>query len=185
MKNHISHSSIARILFLLAVPAVLGLAGQLVAAQTGGQYNLFKEVMAKKDTIVWKDAPDNLIPPTVCNLLQVCAGNPDKLIVLAPTTENGLKVGRGLILTKMQDAKHTDTLMMLNQSLDIYFFLVSGDGTLQKAAYRQAGGTSWLAMASSLAQPAFDKDKKMWHDRVAQLGGAPAAAAPAKPAAAQ
>lgn len=174
MKSHTSHSSIARILFLLAVPAVLGLAGQLVAAQTAGQYNLFKEVMAKKDTIVWKAAPENLIPPTVCNLLQACAGNPDKLIVLPPTTENGQRVGRGLILTKMQDAKHSDALMMLNQGLDIYFFLVSPDGTLQKAAYHQAGGTSWLTMATSLAEPAFDKDKKMWHDRVAQLGGAPA-----------
>jgi hypothetical protein len=185
MNNHISHSLITRVLSLLAIPTVLGLAGQLVAAQTGGQYNLFKEVMAKKDTIVWKNAPDNLIPPVVCNLLQVCAGNPDKLIVLAPTTEAGLKVGRGLILTKMQDAKHSDAVMMLNQSLDIYFFLVSADGTLQKAAYRQNGGTSWLAMANSLAQPTFDKDKKMWHDRIAQLGGPPAAAAPAQPAPAQ
>ncbi len=59
MKNHISRSFLTRALFLLAIPAVLGLAGQLVAAQTGAQYNLFKEVMAKKDTIVWKDAPEN------------------------------------------------------------------------------------------------------------------------------
>ncbi len=183
MKNHISHSFVTRALFLLAIPAVLGLAGQLVAAQTGGQYNVFKEVIAKKDTIVWRDAPENLIPAPVCNLLQVCAGNPDKLIVLAPTTENGQKVGRGLILTKMQDAKHSDALLMLDQGLDVYFFLVSPDGTLQKAAYHQAGGTSWLAIATSLAQPTFDKDKKLWHDRVAQLGGAPAAAKPAAPAA--
>ncbi len=82
----------------------------------------------------------------------------------------------------MQDAKHSDAMLLLNQSLDVYFFLVSPDGTLQKAAYHQAGATSWLAIANSLAQPTFDKDKKMWHDRVAQLGGAPAAAAPAKPA---
>lgn len=183
MKNHISRSFLTRTLFLLAIPAFVGLAGQLVAAQTGAQVNLFKDVMAKKDAIVWKDAPENLIPAPVCNLLQVCAGNPDKLIVLTPTTEGGQRVGRGLILTKMQDAKHSDALLLLNQSLDVYFFLVSPDGALQKAAYHQAGGTSWLAIANSLAQPTFDKDKKMWHDRVAQLGGAPAAAAPAKPAA--
>jgi hypothetical protein len=183
MKSHISHSFLTRALFSLAIPAVLGLAGQLVSAQTAGQYNVFKEVMAKKDAIVWREAPENLIPAPVCNLLQACAGNPDKLIVLAPTTENGQKVGRGLILTKLQDAKHSDALLMLDQGLDVYFFLVSPDGTLQKAAYHQAGGTSWLAIASSLAQPTFDKDKKLWHDRVAQLGGAPAAAKPAAPAA--
>jgi hypothetical protein len=183
MKNHISRSFIARILFLLAIPTALALAGQLVAAQTGGQYNLFKEVMAKKDTIVWKNAPDNFIPTPVCTLLQVCGGNPDKFIALAPVTEGGQKVGRGLFLTK--DAKHADSIMLLNQALDVYFFLVSPDGTLQKAAYHQAGATSWLPIANSLAQPAFDKDKKIWHDRIAQLGGAPAAAAPAQPAPAQ
>ena len=58
MKNHISRSFIARILFLLAIPTVLGMAGQLVGAQAGG-YNLFKEVMAKKDTIVWKNDIDD------------------------------------------------------------------------------------------------------------------------------
>ncbi len=182
MKRHKSRSLFSRALFLLAIPSMLGLAGQMVAAQTAGQYNLFKEVMAKKDTIVWKDAPDTLTPAPVCSLLQVCAGNPDKLIALAPVTEGGQRVGRGLILTKMQDAKHSDAVLLLNQSLDIYFFLVSPDGTLQKAAYHQAGAQSWLPIANSLAQPAFDKDKKIWHDRVAQLGGAPAAP---KPAAAQ
>ena len=80
MKNHISRSLFKRALFLLAVPAVLGLAGQLVGAQTGGQYNLFKEVMAKKDTIVWKDAPENLIPAPVCSpSCKLCAGSPDLL----------------------------------------------------------------------------------------------------------
>lgn len=171
MKNHPMRSRIARALFVLAAVTVTALAGQIVSAQ---QYNLYKEVLAKKDTIVWKNAPENLIPAPVCNILQVCAGNPDKLIALPPATENGQRVGRGLILTKMQGAKPTDAIVMLDQSLDIYFFLVSPDGTLQKVAYHQAGSPSWLAMASSLAQPVFDKDKKIWHDRVAQLGGAPA-----------
>jgi hypothetical protein len=171
MKNHPMRSRIARALFVLAAVTITALAGQIVSAQ---QYNLYKEVMAKKDTIVWKNAPENLIPAPVCNILQVCAGNPDKLIALPPATENGQRVGRGLILTKMQGGKPTDAIVMLDQSLDIYFFLVSPDGTLQKVAYHQAGSPSWLAMATSLAQPAFDKDKKIWHDRVAQLGGAPA-----------
>ena len=175
-----SRSFLMRGLFVLAVPGLIGVIGQIVSAQ---QINLYKEVMAKKDGIVWKPAPETLIPAPVCSMLQVCAGNPDKVIAIPATTEGGQKVARGLILTKMQDAKHTDALVMLNQALDIYFFLVAPDGSLQKAAYHQAGGTSWLAMASSLAQPAFTKDAKIWHDRVAQLGGAPAAA-PA-PAAAQ
>lgn len=168
-------------LLFLAVAGLMGLAGQIVSAQ---QVNLYKEVMAKKDTIVWKAAPETLIPAPVCNLLQICAGNPDKVIALPAATENGQRVARGLILTKMQDAKHTDAVVMLDQALDIYFFLVAPDGSLQKAAYHQAGGTSWLAMANSLAQPTFDRDKKAWHDRVAQLGGAPAAApaAQTKPA---
>jgi hypothetical protein len=180
MKNLISRSFLKRTLLLLAIPTIFGLAGQFVAAQ---QYNLYKDVMGKKDTIVWKNAPENLVPAPVCSLLQVCGGNPDKFIAMAPVTEGGQKVARGLFLTK--DAKHSDVVMMLNQALDVYFFLVSPDGTLQKAAYHQAGGSSWLPIASSLAQPVFDKDKKIWHDRVAQLGGAPAAAAPAKPAPAQ
>ena len=170
MKNYQSASVIARAIFLVAFAVVLGLAGQVVGAQN---IDIYKEVMAKRETIVWKPAPASLIPEPVCSLLQVCGGNPDKFIALAPTTENGQRVARGLFLTK--DAKKNDAVMMLDQGLDIYFFLLNQDGSLQKAAYRQAGGTSWLLMANSLAQPAFEKDKKIWHDRVAQLGGAPAA----------
>ncbi|HYL83929.1 MAG TPA: hypothetical protein VE263_06830 [Candidatus Angelobacter sp.] len=180
MKNE-SGSFLTRGLFLLAITCLIGLAGQIVSAQ---QADLYKEVMAKKETIVWKPAPANLMPAPVCNILQVCAGEPDKVIALPIATENGQKVQRGLILTKMQDAKHTDAIVMLNQSLDIYFFVVAPDGSLQKTAYHQAGGATWLAMANSLAQPIFAKDEKIWHDRVAQLGGAPAAApaAATKPA---
>jgi hypothetical protein len=174
-----SRSLLIRGLFFLAIPCVIGLAGQVLSAQ---QINLYKDVMAKKDTIVWKNAPETLMPAPVCNLLQVCAGNPDKVIALPATTENGGKVTRGLILTKMQDAKHTDAVVMLSQGLDIYFFLVAPDGSLQKNAYHQAGGTSWLAMANSLAKPTFDKDEKIWDTRVSQLGGAPAPAAESKPA---
>ena len=176
-----SRSFSTRVLFGLAVACSIGLAGQIVSAQ---QANLYKEVMAKKDTIVWKPAPATLMPAPVCNILQACAGNPDKVIALPVATENGQRVARGLILTKLQDAKHTDAVVMLDQSLDIYFFLVGPDGSLQKAAYHQGGSTSWLAMANSLAQPVFAKDAKIWHDRVGQLGGAPAAApaADTKPA---
>ena len=173
-----SSSILLRGLFFLAMVCSIGLAGQIVSAQ---QINLYKEVMAKKETIVWKPAPETLIPAPVCNLLQVCAGNPDKVIVLPTATEGGQKVARGLILTKMQDAKHTDAVVMLSQSLDIYFFLVGPDGSLQKAAYHQGGANSWLAMSNSLAKPVFDKDNKAWHDRVAQLGGA-SSAADSKPA---
>jgi hypothetical protein len=171
MNKNRSFSLLPHVLFLLTIAFVLGLACQGAAAQAGGQYNLFKEVMAKKDTIVWRNAPGNFIPPSVCRLLQVCGGNPDKFIALPPATENGQRVGRGLILTK--DANHNDAVMLLNQSLDIYFFLLSPEGNLQKTAYREAG-KSWLVIANSLAQPIFDKDKQIWHDRVEKLGGAPA-----------
>lgn len=174
-----SRSILMRGLFFLAILCLIGLAGQFVSAQ---QINLYKEVMAKKETIVWKPAPETLIPAPVCNMLQVCAGNPDRVIVLPTATENGQKVARGLILTKMQDAKHTDAVVMLSQSLDIYFFLVAPDGSLQKAAYHQAGANTWLAMANSLAKPTFDKDVKAWHERVAQLGGASSSAPDSKPA---
>jgi len=172
-----SRSFLMRGLFFLAVACLIGLAGKIVSAQ---QINLYKEVMAKKDTIVWKPAPETLIPAPVCNVLQVCGGNPDKFIALAPVTENGQKVARGLFLTK--DAKKNDVVMMLDQGLDVYFFTINPDGSLQKAAYHQAGATSWLLMANSLAQPTFAKDAKIWHDRVAQLGGAPAAAPAPAPA---
>jgi hypothetical protein len=168
MNNDRSRSFLPYALFLLLIPSVLGLVGQVVAAQSSGeQYNLFKEVAAKKDKIVWKNAPSNLIPPSVCTFLQVCGGNPDKFIALPPVTENGQKVGRGLFLTK--DAQGKDAVMMLNQALDIYFFLLSPDGTLQKAVYREAG-KPWLVIANSLAQPKFNKDKQIWHDRIARLG---------------
>jgi hypothetical protein len=167
-----SRSFLIRGFFFLAVPCLIGLAGQGVSAQ---QINLYKDVMAKKDTIVWKTAPETLIPAPVCNLLQICAGNPDKVITLPIATEKGMKVSRGLILTKMQDPKHTDAVVMLHQGLDAYFFVVAPDGSLQKAAYHQAGPGSWILMASSLAKPTFDTDNKAWNDRVAQLGGAPAA----------
>ena len=148
------------VLFVVVMVSVLGLAGQAGFAQSapGGQYNLFKEVIAKRDTIVWKNAPEDLIPAPVCTMLMVCAGSPDKFIATPATTEKGQKVARGLFLTKTQD-KHSDAVMLLDQSLDLYFFLVSPDGNLQKAAYRESG-KSWLIIANSLAQPIFDKDKK-------------------------
>jgi hypothetical protein len=179
MKDNRLRTLLPSVLVVLMV-SVLGLAGQAGFAQSApaSQYNLFKEVISKKDTIVWKNAPDDLVPAQVCTMLMVCAGSPDKFIALPATTEKGLKVARGLFLTKTQDPKHSDAVMLLNQSLDLYFFIVSADGNLQKAAYRESG-KGWLIIANSLAQPIFDKDKKIWHDRVAQLGGAPAA--PAKP----
>src|SRR6266446_3960461 len=53
---------------------------------------------------------------------------------------------------------------------EMYFFLVSPDGSLQKAAYLQQGNTSWLPIATSLAKPVFEKDRSDWHDWVMKLG---------------
>jgi hypothetical protein len=186
MKDNRIRTLFPSVLVAVVMVSVLGLAGQTGFAQSApaSQYNLFKEVMAKKDTIVWKNAPDNLLPAQACTLLQACAGSPDKFIATPAVTENGQQVARGLFLTKTQDPKHGDAVMLLDQSLDLYLFLVSPDGNLQKAAYRETG-KSWLVISNSLAQPIFDKDKKIWHDRVAKLGGAPPASAKPEGATAQ
>jgi len=148
-------------------------------AQAGaGSFNLYKEVMDKKNTIVWHEAPAQAIPDDVCGILQVCGGT-TKVIALPATMEGGQKVLRGLFLTPSADAKHTDLVVLERQSSsDNYFYLVGPDGNLQKAAFVQLGSKQWSPIAVSLAKDQFDKDKKIWHDRVLKLG-APAAAAAA------
>ena len=104
-------------LLCLVVAGALGLAGQ--AKPT----NLFKEVMDRKDKIVWKNAPANAIPPDVCMILQACAGAPDKLIALPKVTEAGKQVARGLFWSRTNDAKKADVVILLRQTpTDAYFF---------------------------------------------------------------
>jgi len=80
-------------------------------------------------------------------------------------------VGRGLFLSGTKDPKNPDAVILERQTVsEMYFFLVSPDGSLQKAAYLQQGNTSWLPIATSLAKPVFEKDRSDWHDWVMKLG---------------
>jgi hypothetical protein len=138
--------------------------------------NLYREVVDKKARIVWRNAPANSVPPDVCTILTTCAGAPDKLIALPPATESGVRVTRGLILSRTNDAQKADMVVLLRQTpAEAYFFAVAPDGNLQKAAYWTTG-RSWVQIGTALSRPVFDKDKQVWLDHVAKLGGAPAAA---------
>ena len=82
-------------------------------------------------------------------------------------------MGRGLFLSGTKDPKNPDAVILEHQTVsDLYFFLVSPDGNLQKAAYIQQGGSMWLPIASSLARPVFEKDRNDWHDWIAKLAAA-------------
>ena len=157
----------------------LVVAGSLgLAAQTRPS-NLFKEVVDRKGKIVWRNAPQNAIPMEVCTILQACAGAPDKLIALPPVTEAGKRVARGLFLSRSNDAKKSDMVVLTRQTpTDAYFFALAADGTLMKAAYWTTG-KPWIQMGNALARPAFEKDRQVWLDHVAKLGAAPSP--PAEP----
>ncbi len=162
--------------FFWLAPVAMILAWQLPAnlrAQAGGQYNISKEIMDHKDTLNWKPVA-NGIPQDVCGILQVCNG-PVKVVALPRATEGGQPVGRGVFLT--QDSKHADVLVLERQTpADTYFFLLTPQGTLAKAAYAQVSSTSWIPMGMALADPTFNKDKVVWHNWASKLGTDPAAA---------
>lgn len=168
--------------FLWIAPVAMIMAWQLPSnvraqaaksAAAGGQYNVSKEIMDHKDALNWKPAA-NGIPADVCTMLQVCGSTP-KVIALPRTTEGGQPVLRGVFLT--QDDKHAEVLVLeRDTAVDRYYFLLTAQGTLAKAAYAQVGSTSWVPVGMALAGPAFDKDKVVWHDWVSKLGTGPAAA---------
>ena len=159
--------------FLLAVAAAM--AGQSKPSSPAGPpANLFKEVLDHKAQIQWKPAPPPGIPTDVCQLFKVCEdkGAP-KLVTLPRATEGGQPVGRGLFLSGSRDPKNPDAVILERQTVsELYFFLLAPDGGLQKVAYLQQGSTQWLPIASSLAKPAFEKDRNDWHDWVMKLGAA-------------
>ena len=151
--------------FALACHMPSNAQAQAGKAAPAGQYNLTKEILDHKD-LNWKPAP-NGIPGDVCGLLQVCTGT-TKVIALPRATEGGQPVGRGVFLT--QDQKHMDVLVIERQTpVDTYFFLLTPDGNLAKAAYAQVTSKSWLPMGSALAEPTFNKDKAVWHNWASKL----------------
>jgi hypothetical protein len=144
----------------------------LPGVATAQATNVFKEVADKKDAVQWRNAPDTAIPPDVCSILQGCSGTM-KLVALPPATEGGTKVGRGLFWNL---ANPKQPMILEHQTYgDVYFFLMSPDGALLKAAYHETAKPSWVPMGISLAQPTFDKDKQAWHAWITKLGSAPAA----------
>src|ERR1700680_2881931 len=89
--------------------------------------------------IAWQPAP-NGIPSDVCSILQVCNGAV-KVVALPRSTEGGQPVLRGVFLT--QDDKKTDVLVLeRDTAVDRYYFLLTPQGTLAKAAYAQVGSRS-------------------------------------------
>jgi hypothetical protein len=162
------------LLFFFSMVAA-GLAGQAKpSSPTNQPTNLFKEVIDHKDQIQWRPAPPPAIPADVCQMLKVCEdkGAP-KLITLPRATDGGQPVGRGLFLSRTKDPKNPDAVILEHQTVsDLYFFLVSPDGNLQKAAYIQQGSSSWMPIAASLARPVFEKDRNDWHDWLMKLGAA-------------
>lgn len=161
----------------LAGLVCLLVAGSLGLAAQAKPTNLYKEVVDRKGRIVWRNAPQNAIPPDVCILLQACAGAPDKLIALPRVTEAGKTVVRALFLSRSNDAKKADMVVLARQTpSDYYFFALAPDGTLLRAAYWTTG-KPWVQMGSALSRPTFDKDKQIWLDHLAKISAAPAAPA--------
>jgi hypothetical protein len=141
-------------------------------AAPAGQVNVVKDIMDHKDMLNWKSAA-NGIPQDVCTILQVCNGDV-KVVALPRATEGGVPVGRGVFLT--QDDKKAEVLVLERQTpSDTYFFLLTPQGTLAKAAYAQVGSRSWLPVGMALGGPVFDKDKVVWHNWASKLGTAAAA----------
>ncbi len=141
-------------------------------ALSAQDYNLFKEVSDKKNTITWSNAPSNALPRDVCNILEACGGQ-SKIIVLPVATERGQRVGRGLYLSPARDSAQGDFVILQRQTpSDIYFFRLSKDGNLEKTAYIDLANPlkNWLAMGVSLARNRFDPEKQTWHDHVMKLG---------------
>ena len=138
----------------------------------GGSYNLSQGSSGKKGHY----RLEGIVPaPQVCTILGACGGA-TKVIALPAATEGGTKVTRGLFVSPSADKKSDMVILERQTYNDNYFYLVSADGNLQKAAFVQLGSKAWSPVAVSLVQPQFDKEKQIWHDHVAKLGAAPAAA---------
>jgi hypothetical protein len=160
------------LLFFFSV-GTAGLAGQAKPSSPATQpTNIFKEALDHKDQVVWKPAPAPGIPPDVCQIFKVCEDKEaPKLITLARATEGGQPVGRGLLLSGTKDPKNPTAIIVEHQTVsELYFFLVSPDGNLQKVAYLQMGSSAWMPIAASLARPVFEKDRNDWHDFFTKLG---------------
>src|SRR3954452_21096739 len=150
---------------------ILVLAGALSLAGQAKPANLFEEVQDRKAKIVWTNAPANLIPGDVANILG-CVPAGDKYIAAPKATDGGKTVARALILS--HDAKKGDLIVLRHdEPTDYYFFSVGPDGAVQKAAYYQKGSTKgWIPMGAAMSKSISDKDKQAWLERVEKIGNA-------------
>jgi hypothetical protein len=164
------------LLLMAGLSAVLFSLPTVAAPQA--QVNVFKEIADKKEAVQWRNAPDTAIPPDVCSMFQACNGTM-KFVTLPLATEGGTKVGRG-VFWNPANAKQAMVLEHQTYS-DVYFFLMSPDGTLLKTAYHETG-KAWVPMGNSLSQPTFNKDKDAWHAWITKLSSAPAAKPAEEPA---
>jgi hypothetical protein len=73
-------------------------------------------------------------------------------------------------MSRSRDPKNPDAVLLERQTVsEMYFFLLTPDGNLQKTAFIQQGGSSWTSLASSTAEPIFEKDRNAWHDAIMKL----------------
>ncbi len=155
------------------VPCFLMLAFSLQLFGQAKPGNLFKAVVEHKNDIQWRTYNAPKLPEEVCNLFSVCTGEKaePKVFTLEPATIGGRRVGRGLFLTQAKDAQHPAVILEHQTTSEIYFFLISSDGSLQKTAYLEQG-KPFLIIANELAQPTFQRDQKDWLVWAEKLGPA-------------
>lgn len=154
----------------LLLAAAAGLAAQAKPSSSG---NLYQAVMSHKDTIEWRPAVKPGLPDDVCTLLQTCTGQGEpKFYTLPAATIDGRQVGRAIFWTHTKDK---DAFILEHQThAAAYFFLLSPDGSFQKAVYLESG-KPFVVIANELAEPTFTRDRKDWLEWASKLGSKPAA----------
>ena len=108
----------------------------------------------------------------MCNYFSTCTGDKadPKVFTLPPSTIDGRQVGRALFLTQTKDVQHPAVILEhQTPNVEVYFFLLSPDGSLQKTTWVERG-KPYMVIANSLAQSKFDRDKKDWQDWASKLG---------------
>jgi hypothetical protein len=144
-------------------------ARQAKAASSAAEDNLFKDALDHREKINWRTPPANAIPSGACTILETCSNPVTKMATLPRKVEGGQAVGRAMFLVNTGNSKNPEGIVIEHQTVtEVYFFKLSPDGSCDKTAYIQRGG-SWYPMANSLSQPTFDMDKKVWMAAIEKL----------------
>ena len=142
--------------------------GQAKPAASGGNVNLYQDVVSHQGAITWTTASAPTVPDDVCKIFKSCSNGGAKVFVMPATTIDGAKTGRALFLVPTKDAQHPDVVLEHQTTSAAYFFLLAQDGTVNSTAYLESG-KPWYHIANSLAQTKFDRDAKDWHDWASKL----------------